>query len=434
MSAYLLSSPRTPATIADELESFLHILVYGAVRRMESNVHPIRPFLQAYFSGCDWNIEAQTVCCPHAKRESVVLKQTLSLSGAAIKFRAPGKPAEKHPINALISRLLAVFHSRYAVLAWETYSGSGSAGITTISGSQLSPRNNRTEGSWDDIFDEAPEFLDEETEEDDPPEAPQQPTPEMYANVKALATHSKILNLFYSFAIPDTKGFPENDVIPDRLGEADSTTLSEATATTGSKNSDAPNPDNAEGSADAPAHDGPSQQADAPTPVDDSVALAQERKDDAVEADAAKAEAVSEAVPAIVAPPTSRPTKRRRRDPVVAAEPVDAAPPTGRMTRSRTAAMLALAAAAPPPQDASLAQTTTRVTRSRSSKLPAVSGSGGAGAEPDGVATKRGSSSRSNAVTRAAGGAGTGRRGTGAARTRSTQTQMQTRGRRTRRS
>ena len=140
--------------------------------------------------------------------------------------RQPGKPAEKHPINALISRLLAVFHSRYAVLAWETYSGSGSAGITTISVSQLSPRNNRTEGSWDDIFDEAPEFLDEETEEDDPPEAPQQPTPEMYANVKALATHSKILNLFYSFAIPDTKGFPENDVIPDRLGEADSTTLS----------------------------------------------------------------------------------------------------------------------------------------------------------------------------------------------------------------
>ena len=79
------------------------------------------------------------------------------------------------------------------------------------------------------------------------------------------------------------------------------------------------------------------------------------------------------------------------------------------------------------------ASTTTRVTRSRSSKQPAVSGSGGAGAEPsDNAATKRGGSSRSNAVTRAAGGAGTGRRGTGAARTRSTQ--MQTRSRRTRRS
>ncbi|RPD53819.1 hypothetical protein L227DRAFT_476746, partial [Lentinus tigrinus ALCF2SS1-6] len=32
MSAYLLSNPDEPVTIADELEAFLHILIYGAVR------------------------------------------------------------------------------------------------------------------------------------------------------------------------------------------------------------------------------------------------------------------------------------------------------------------------------------------------------------------------------------------------------------------
>ena len=426
MSAYLLSSPRTPTTIADELESFLHILVYGAVRRMESNVHPMRPFLEAYFSGCDWNIEAQTVCCPHAKRESVVMNGTLMMSGVPITFGAPGISAEEHPLNELIALLLEIFHSRYAVLAWDAYSRSGPAAVPTTSNSQL-PRNSANTSLWKQRIQIAPELIMEEVQTKKPAKAPKRPTPEMYANVESLATHSEVLDLFYTYAVSKTKVFPADDVIPDRLGEADSTSLSDATATTASKNSDAPNPDNAEGVADAPAHDGPSQQADAPAPVDDSAALPQERKDDA-----AKAEAVSEAIPAIVAPPTSRPTKRRRRDPVVAAEPVDAALPTGRMTRSRTAAMLAAAAAAPPPQDASLAQTTTRVTRSRSSKQPAVSGSGGAGAEPsDGVATKRGSSSRSNAVTRAAGGAGTGRRGT-TARTRGTQ--GQTGGRRTRRS
>ena len=430
MSAYLLNNPHAPTTIADELESFMHILIYGAVRRLKTNMRSIHPFLQNYFSGCDWHPETNRACCPNAKRQSVVSGRSLTMSGMAIRFTAPGIPAEHHPLNGLIAWLLNVFHSRYAVLAYEDHSRSSRSSVPTTSKAQPPPPDNRITSSWKARYRAAPGLPVKEIEVKKPVSGPQQPTPAMYANAKALATHSKVLNLFYTFAIPNTKGFPENDVIPDQLGGADSTTLSEATATTASKNCDTANPDGAGWTADAPAHDGPSQQADVPTPVDDSAALSQERKDDVVEA-----EAVSGAVPVIVAPPTSRPTKRRRRDPVVAAEPVGAALPTGRMTRSRTTAMLAAAAAAPPPQDASLAQTTTRVTRSRSSKQPAVSGSGGAGAEPsDGVATKRGSSSRSNAVTRAAGGAGTGRRGTGAARTRSTQTQMQTRGRRTPRS
>ena len=197
MSAYLLSSPRTPTTIADELESFLHILVYGAVRRMESNVHPMRPFLEAYFSGCGWNIDAQTVCCPHAKRDSVVVHQKLIMYGVPIKFTAPGKPAEGHPLNELIASLLKIFHSRYVVLEWEDYHRSGPAAVPMTSDSQL-PRNSADTTLWKKRIQLAPELtVDDEDETETPSEAPpQRPTPEMYANVESLATHSKVLRLF----------------------------------------------------------------------------------------------------------------------------------------------------------------------------------------------------------------------------------------------
>ncbi|RPD53828.1 hypothetical protein L227DRAFT_512696, partial [Lentinus tigrinus ALCF2SS1-6] len=115
MSAYLLLNPTMPTTIADELEAFLHVLVYGCIRRVRSSLTTIHEFLTDYFAGVSFDPLHRQAACPSAKRESVVLGQGLSMTSRPVVFITPeGK--DDHPLNMLISKLLTIFHSRYAIL------------------------------------------------------------------------------------------------------------------------------------------------------------------------------------------------------------------------------------------------------------------------------------------------------------------------------
>ncbi|RPD53794.1 hypothetical protein L227DRAFT_378842 [Lentinus tigrinus ALCF2SS1-6] len=447
MSAYLLSHPNDAVAIADELEAFLHILVYGAVRRVRSNMNTFDEFLRAYFAGCDVNPETQKVCCPGAKRESVVIGQTLAMSGVPIVFSSPdGQIANTHPLNEIIAVLFELFHSRYAVLGWQDHSGSGADNKPTTprtpSRSNPIPRRPRKVG-----YEEDPELPVDKVAGNQPTKPPQQPTPEMYAHFKALETHKKVADIFYTYAYDEEKVFPPDDVIPDRLNEVDPTTESQASAANASNSTDASTPEcaDADGAKDASAARDPSQPVDGSAAADDPSISADEHVE-APEDDARRAEAG----PTIAAPQAAgRPTKRRRRDPVLQAEAPAADFTTGRMTRSRSAAMMALAAAAAPPpppapppappapvpaapaeppvQPVPVAQTSTRVTRSKSGKLPGPPGGRAGGATLNVAVAPRASRGRSTAVARAAGGAA-GRRAAGRS------TQVETRGRRTRRS
>ncbi|KAI0707442.1 hypothetical protein C8T65DRAFT_535227, partial [Cerioporus squamosus] len=51
LSAYRLMNQDEPTTIPDELESFVHVLVYGAVIRVQSNIcaSSIKHFMEYYF-------------------------------------------------------------------------------------------------------------------------------------------------------------------------------------------------------------------------------------------------------------------------------------------------------------------------------------------------------------------------------------------------
>ncbi|KAI0707473.1 hypothetical protein C8T65DRAFT_740402 [Cerioporus squamosus] len=125
------------------------------------------------------------------------------------------------------------------------------------------------------------------------------------------------------------------------------TTIDEPDSTDPTKPDGAANIEDSNAPQDVSMEVGPSQPANASAPADDPTKSADGLADapQADEDDARKAEAV----PTIIAPPTSRPTKRRRKDPVLKTNHPAASSSTGRVTRSRSAAMLALASAAAPP-------------------------------------------------------------------------------------
>ncbi len=77
--AYLLLNPTKPTTIADELESFLHVLIYGGIRRVNSSlksIKSIQEFLNDYFM-TRFALALVTGGCERALFESSVA-QTLS--------------------------------------------------------------------------------------------------------------------------------------------------------------------------------------------------------------------------------------------------------------------------------------------------------------------------------------------------------------------
>ncbi|RPD68720.1 hypothetical protein L226DRAFT_317031 [Lentinus tigrinus ALCF2SS1-7] len=453
MSAYLLSNPRKAAVIADELEAFVHILIYGAVRRVRSNMEIINDFLEAYFAGCLVNPQTKKIECPTAKRSAVVDGSTLKFC-VPIVFSSPdGQISRTHPLNELISELLKLFHSRYAVLEWRDF-GFDSENTSTNAEPRTPSRNSPDSNVWEAAsqLETDPELQFKEVVVNQPERTPQQPTPEMYANLKALESHEKVLDIFYTYAYSKQKVFPPDDVIPDRFDEIDTATQSQEAAADAPKPADATDSEGADADAaqDASAEAGPSQHADGSAAVEDPPMSADQR------VEAPEDDTHTEAKPTIIAAPQAagRPTKRRRKDPVLQAEAPAADFTTGRMTRSRSAAMMALAAAAAPPppplppppppppapapvqaapaqppvKQVPLAQTSTRVTRSKSGKLPGPPGGRAGGATSNVAVAPRASRGRSTAVARAAGGTA-GRRG---AATRSTQ--VETRGRRYRRS
>ena len=62
MSVYSLMHPDLPVELADELESFLHVLMYLAVRFLHSSLLIVSLFVDEYFKASRLNQEWRTVC------------------------------------------------------------------------------------------------------------------------------------------------------------------------------------------------------------------------------------------------------------------------------------------------------------------------------------------------------------------------------------
>ena len=115
MSRNILSKFGDPVGIADELESFVHVLVYGCVRFIKHNFNSITGFMWSYFDGFSVNDLREAICPP--TKSTCLTWGELTDGDHLLKFIADDDSMD-HPLNDLIGQLLKLFKVRYEVLSW----------------------------------------------------------------------------------------------------------------------------------------------------------------------------------------------------------------------------------------------------------------------------------------------------------------------------
>ena len=111
MSIHCLEHPWAPVEIPHELEAFVHVLLYGALRFLQHNLDTIRDFVARYFDGRD-GINGGALFSPTTKRECIYIHTGPQFGAKEIKFLLPDGES-LHPLNQVIKGLFKLFHARY---------------------------------------------------------------------------------------------------------------------------------------------------------------------------------------------------------------------------------------------------------------------------------------------------------------------------------
>ncbi|KAL7277961.1 hypothetical protein ACG7TL_007912 [Trametes sanguinea] len=264
-AAYIMKHPYQPVSVADELESFFHVLLFYAVRLLPHNIADVRLFVTEYFDSFTVADGARRGCS-HFKQNSMTqgaikLSGTVELEfhilvdpskvkvekGSEMEVDGPsdeavddphkadaddpledgtskadvndpskvdvnGSPKVKvaHPyFNKLLKTMLGYFKARYAVLEWEQRK------LKALPALKNTP---------------APSPISRDTDAKDAPAprtinwvpnaepVPPQPSEEDWDLARALDDHTGILNDFWE-AIGHAD-WPKDDVVEDRLPDS----------------------------------------------------------------------------------------------------------------------------------------------------------------------------------------------------------------------
>ena len=110
MSAASLRDPLHLVRIADEIESFLSVLLQNAVRYLPHNIeNDVKVFIQRYFLDCSWTNGVRS-CGP--KKSEVITQAKLTHGDSEVIF-------DSEPLNTIFEEMLPLIRSRYAVLDYE---------------------------------------------------------------------------------------------------------------------------------------------------------------------------------------------------------------------------------------------------------------------------------------------------------------------------
>ncbi|KAI0631793.1 hypothetical protein C8Q77DRAFT_1272687 [Trametes polyzona] len=115
MSAATLNDHGKAIEVADELESFVHVLLYYGVRYLRSNCKDVGAFIEDYFDSHHYT--NGKYLCGKKKKEVVQMGQGLTLEGqddVILEFVSA-------PLNSLIETLLVRVHAHYVVEAFKAY-------------------------------------------------------------------------------------------------------------------------------------------------------------------------------------------------------------------------------------------------------------------------------------------------------------------------
>lgn len=235
MSWYILTHQDQPITVPDELESFVHVLIYAAVRLVAHNFPDIRGFISDYFDGYSLTAHCE-FGCPAGKRLCIT-NAKLDDGDIDLVFGPPGKATSDHPLNKLVKDLLAIIRARYIVLEYEKRRVSEGKKHQAPS-SPLSHQMSSADVPmlFKETFFDPGSDIEEESEADPDVEGVikssakavvwrstgkgflhTDPSPEVFAAAKSLEQHSTIHKLLRDFL----KRFkwPHHDTVPDRLRE-----------------------------------------------------------------------------------------------------------------------------------------------------------------------------------------------------------------------
>ncbi|KAJ2991301.1 hypothetical protein NUW54_g8231 [Trametes sanguinea] len=132
MSVYIQDHPEAQVEIADELESFLHVMIYCAIRYLPHTCTNVGDFMYQFFDDGVRRGEADYTCGA-SKRLIMQTGQLTTLWNENIIFlrrrrdpdAEPPTAADRHPIDELFKRLLEFFSARYALCAGNQQSDSG---------------------------------------------------------------------------------------------------------------------------------------------------------------------------------------------------------------------------------------------------------------------------------------------------------------------
>ncbi len=116
MSVYSLTYPARPVSIADELESFFHVLLYLAVRLLRITSIDVGGFVKTYFASSDRDELNRGPICG-ALKQAVIRSGLLQWNRVAIHFLSRGSDdsevmARSTPLNNIVTRFLAYCKAR----------------------------------------------------------------------------------------------------------------------------------------------------------------------------------------------------------------------------------------------------------------------------------------------------------------------------------
>ncbi|EJF59438.1 hypothetical protein DICSQDRAFT_181948 [Dichomitus squalens LYAD-421 SS1] len=234
MSIRSLAYPHRPLGIPDELESFLHVIIFFAIRFICSNcsLSVVHSFMEDYFDGMT-NQGSNRYTCSTSKistiREARLCHGHLNIAfmGGADKLGKDDQPLEgdghpRHPLRDLLADLLKLFQARYAVEEWEASSARLDEAKKAVP-EPSPPSLTSTVASRDGAYQRPPsEFGADDIEPEDATtvdvfSGPTKPSDKTFEEAKKLDSHLAVLQVFKRYVDNPRFVWPLDDKVKDGL-------------------------------------------------------------------------------------------------------------------------------------------------------------------------------------------------------------------------
>ena len=208
MSVASLSDPFHVISVADEIESFINVLLYNAVERLPHNRESHMKEVMRYFLDCLSDDGYRS--CGERKRDTIDKGVGITVKKKVIKFGAPGQPIK--PLNKLLSNMFRRFRARYVVLDHES-GGTPSEDLKETQSTDGSEEDGHPPTQRQRVGIDYDKF----GYDDDSETETSGPSDETRARAKLLDTHRATLAMFQVVDEAAEGEWPQNEVLRNHL-------------------------------------------------------------------------------------------------------------------------------------------------------------------------------------------------------------------------